>query len=94
MGGRSSACLKDVWKSSNGGASWNLVTNNAGWVARMYHSSVALSDNSILLFGGGDKDPDGWNGIIYNDMWKSVDKGSSWTLVAENTPWAGRWFHY
>ncbi len=59
----------------------------------MYHSSVALSDDSILLFGGGNRDLDGWNGIIYNDMWKSVNMGSSWFRVAENTPWAGRWFN-
>jgi hypothetical protein len=31
MGGRSSECLKDVWKSSNGGVRWTLVRGSAEW---------------------------------------------------------------
>ncbi len=67
-----------------------LLPLSYNMIGRMFHSSVALSDDSILVIGGGVTDLDSWIGMIYQDLWKSEDLGSSWRLVAENTPWAGR----
>ena len=42
----------DVWRSTDNGATWTQITANAGWPARMYHSSVVIPDGSIVLIGG------------------------------------------
>jgi hypothetical protein len=28
-----------------------------------------------------------------NDVWRSIDKGSSWSLVTSSAPWSGRYAH-
>ena len=28
-----------------------------------------------------------------NDVWRSIDKGSSWSLVTSSAPWSGRHEH-
>jgi hypothetical protein len=51
---------------------------------RSGHSSVALSDNTILVMGG----VSAYTTNAYsNDVWKSVDGGSTWNLVT-NTAWS------
>ena len=42
----------DVWSSTDG-ASWDLVTGNAAWSGRNYHSNV-VHDNKIYVLGGYD----------------------------------------
>ena len=67
--------------------SWTQLPD-AGWSARIDHSSVTMADGSIVLMGG-------WNPTLYNDVWRSTDKGATWT---EMTPpggadWSERWGH-
>jgi hypothetical protein len=49
-------------------------------VARYHHTSVGLSDGSVLVMGGS------WK----NDVWKTVDGGASWTLVTSSAGWTGK----
>ncbi len=58
------------------GTNWSEVKSNVpkGWSARASHSSVAMPDGSIVLMGG-------YNGNFKNDVWKSTDNGSHWTLM-------------
>jgi PKD repeat protein len=42
----------DTWRSTDNGATWTQVNASAGWMARLYHTSVAMPDGSIVLTGG------------------------------------------
>ena len=53
-------------------------------VARAGHTSVVLSDDSVLVMGGIDDDRS------YNDVWKTVDGGASWILVTSSAGWTGK----
>ena len=54
-------------------------------IARYCHSSVVLSDDSVLVMGGRD------GGAVYdNDVWKTVDGGASWIRVTSSAGWAGK----
>jgi PKD repeat protein len=78
--------LNDVWRSSDNGATWTLMTASAGWSARMIHSSVAMPDGSIVLMGG-----DGSS--MMNDTWRSTDNGATWTLQTAHAGWSARYGH-
>ena len=66
-------------------AAWILVSEHAGWKERSGLSSVVLADGRIVIMGGLDKD----NGFR-NDVWQSVDSGSTWSPVTTSAEWAGR----
>jgi hypothetical protein len=90
MGGQdSSGKLKnDVWRSTDNGATWKQMTPSAGWVARAYHSSVAMPDGSIVLMGGQDS-----SGKLKNDVWQSTDNGATWKQMTPSAGWSPRWTH-
>jgi hypothetical protein len=69
--------FNDVWSTSDG-ATWELLTADAGWSARPGHVCEMLGDQ-IVCFGG--------FGLITNpnDMWASVD-GVDWTMLTA-PPW-------
>ena len=52
-------------------------------VARYSHTSVVLSDGSVLVMGGND-------GSYKKDVWKTVNGGASWVLVTSSAGWAGK----
>ena len=78
--------MNDVWKSIDGGATWTLVTASAGWSVRGGHSSVVLADGTIIVMGGTSSSL--YN--AYNDVWKSIDGGATWTLVTSTPGWSTR----
>ena len=87
MGGAdANTCYNDVWRSTDQGATWTLMTVNAGWAPRYTHTSVVLPDDSIVLMGGY-----GYGGSPrYNDVWRSTDRGATWTQMTANAGWSGR----
>ncbi|GAB6285430.1 MAG: hypothetical protein STSR0009_16310 [Methanoregula sp.] len=87
MGGYDGGLKNDVWRSVDNGATWTQLTASAGWSERMYHSSVALPDGSILLMGGTDIG----NTCNLNDVWRSVDNGTTWTQLTDSAAWDPRY---
>ena len=77
--------LNDVWRSTDNGATWTQQNASAGWTGRERHTSVVLPDGSIVLMGG-------WRGfsVLYNDVWRSTDKGVTWTQQTAGAGWTGR----
>jgi len=75
MGGYGSSIpgRDEVWRSTDNGATWTLLTSNADWPARTGATSVAMPDGSIVLMGG--EQTPGFG--PYNDVWRLVPTGSS-----------------
>ena len=69
--------FNDVWRSRDG-ATWELVTPAADWVARPGHQCVVVHDH-IVCFGG--------FGLITNpmDVWASRN-GKKWKQISDS-PW-------
>jgi hypothetical protein len=58
---------------------------------RWSHSSLLLSSGTILVMGGGT------NSFCMNDVWQSLNRGATWTIVTANAGWAGKrtsLYHY
>ncbi len=75
--------FNEVWKSSDQGKSWNIVSSSAWSTGRIVRNSVTLpSSKAILVLGGYDAQTgDGY----LNEVWKSIDMGESWTEI--RFPW-------
>lgn len=94
-GGRASpggAALKDVWTSTDGGASWAKQADLPG-EPRLNHSMAAVEDAQrpgewlVVLAGGV-----GGSKVISGEVLWSRDRGASWAAVgdAANQPWGER----
>ncbi len=81
----------DVWRSTDRGASWTQRTAAAGWSARERHAVTTLSDGSVLLTGGLEVAIAG--DAPRNDVWRSTDRGASWTQRTAAASWSARWGH-
>merc|ERR1719491_369076 len=83
--------LNDVWRSSDGGTSWEQLLEAAPWPARAWGGATQLShggSSSVLVLGGlatGD--------CLLDDVWRSDDGGQNWDLLVDGAPWAGRRGH-
>lgn len=87
MGGDDGEFKDDVWRSTDQGATWTLINSSAGWHGRVYHCSVVVPDGSIVLLGGMYYEGD----YIYkNDMWRSIDNGTTWSEVSSSVAWSPR----
>jgi hypothetical protein len=86
MGGSSCGVglVNDVWRSKDGGLTWNLVNSSAGWSPRIDFSAVVTKDGSIILMGGNDRSRK-------NDVWRSNDEGATWTEVNASAEWPARY---
>ncbi|MCT8336808.1 PGF-pre-PGF domain-containing protein [Methanoculleus sp. Afa-1] len=89
MGGKNSwpDVYRDVRQSTDGGATWTRVINNAPWSARYDHTSVVMPNGSIILMGGSNSDGSG-----LNDVWQSDNYGATWTQLPD-APWGARYDH-
>ncbi len=90
MGGSNSLgdLLNDTWRSEDGGMTWTCVNQSSGWDPRAFHTSVALSDGSIVLMGGINS-----SSTLLNDTWRSEDGGATWTCVNTSAGWTPRSSH-
>ncbi len=80
-----STSKNDTWRSTDNGVTWTLINSSSGWSERRWHDSVALSDGSIVLFGGYDS-----NTNFLNDTWRSTDNGLTWTEMNSSSGWLTR----
>ncbi|MBN1135139.1 MAG: exo-alpha-sialidase [Anaerolineae bacterium] len=88
LGGYGDSRQKDVWRSTDQGATWAEMTASAPWTARHGLSSVTLPDGSIILMGGHD------GTFSYkHDVWRSTDQGATWTEMTTAAGWTARRFH-
>ena len=55
---------QEVWRSTDRGSTWQLLTASAGWSARSWAGVTVALDGSIVLAGGSD-------GSLKSDVWRS-----------------------
>ena len=68
----------EVWRSGDGGLTWDQVAEGPRFTGRIAHGLAVLDDNIYVIAGfGGSTESD-----QRNDVWKSGDKGKSWTETA------------
>jgi PKD repeat protein len=77
--------MNDTWQSTDYGATWILMNSNPGWLARFDAGSVVMQDSSIVLMGGANT-----AGDIYTDVWRSTDKGATWTIQTASSGFGER----
>jgi len=73
--------LGDVWRSTNGGAAWQVVTPHAAWAARFEHASVVDQNNTIYVFGGISTGSD-----AFLDVWRSEQTCADSVKCSGDTP--------
>ncbi|MDD1683816.1 MAG: PGF-pre-PGF domain-containing protein [Methanoregula sp.] len=78
----------DVWQSTNYGATWTQIKGSAEWPRRWIHSMVVVPDGGIVLMGGMDETTN-----YLNDVWRSVDYGTTWNLMNASAGWSPREGH-
>lgn len=75
------------------GMNWTPVkpdTENASsWHGRCGHASAGLPDGSVLILGGYCW-VDGIGHVYYNDVWRSTDRGATWTCINGSAGWTPR----
>lgn len=76
--------MNDVWSSANG-KDWELITNNAPFAKRFWHTLTTFN-GCLWLIGG-------WSGSeTYGDIWRSCD-GKNWVQMMTNAPFGKRRGH-
>jgi len=88
MGGYDGGFKNDVWRSTDNGTTWTQVNASPGWYARWGHSSVAMPDGSLVLMGGNQ-----YIFTAFNDTWRSMNNGATWTQVNASPGWTARRLH-
>lgn len=77
-------CKSDVWRSDDGGLTWEEKCSFSPWPERWQHAACRHGDRMFLSGGWGTK--------FFNDVWYSSD-GVSWVLACQSAPWRPRMFH-
>lgn len=80
--------LADVWRSGDGGATWERLPD-APWAPRGMVYNPVEHDGRLWLVGGGTYDDAPRS--YFRDVW-SFD-GTDWTLVNAEAPWTAREYH-
>jgi hypothetical protein len=68
----------DVWRSGDGGRTWQQVCAEAPWEPRAGHHTITIG-GEIYLFAGG---RNSFNRILHPELWVSADLGETWELRA------------
>lgn len=69
-----------VWKTTDGGLSWDNISDGYFKTGSIGAIAVAPSDDNVIYVGTGSADPRG-NVIAGLGMYKSEDAGESWTFI-------------
>ena len=78
----------EVWRSSDKGHTWEQVADAdvaKRFPARYGHSAVVLGENIYVIAGEA-------NYVNQNDVWKSADRGVSWSRVTAGAAFSARYF--
>ena len=70
------------------GAAWSPVTRNAEWEGRAGLQAIDLGKDLFVMGGRGAFNP--FRTPIYQDVWKSSDRGESWEKVSGPAEWPAR----
>ena len=88
--------FNDVWKSSDDGVTWQMMTSAAPWEPRA-GAAVVVKDDFIYLLGGEDGFTCESGGSrcppYFNDVWRTQD-GADWELVVADADWVERPGHH
>ena len=91
-GGVPRVYFNDVWKSSDDGATWQEVTDEAPWEPRA-GAAVVVKDEFIYMLGGEDGFTCDSGGSrcppYFNDVWRTQN-GEDWEPVTASADWASR----
>ena len=81
-------CLNDVWRSSDAGATWQLLTAAAPWTARegLQKLTALYGDNDDIVLTAGEA---GYTGPYFNDVWTTAD-GANWTQASAKAGFSAR----
>ena len=86
----------DVYRSSDGGLTWDLINPSAPWAARKNFQAMVLNNGDVLIMGGANHGGAGLQSLIdygghpVNDIWKSSDGGVSWSKIPAINHWPPR----
>ena len=75
----------DVWRSGDGGATFDIATETPGWCGRTHHEAVAHGARVVVLGGFGEFG-------YCNDCWASED-GATWERLTASAAWSPRAMH-
>ncbi len=81
---------RQVWASADG-ASWDQITGEATWSARLAGVALVFQDR-LWVLGGTENYYFGTAASLRNDVWSSGD-GKEWRLETEKAPWSPRAYH-
>jgi N-acetylneuraminic acid mutarotase len=70
---------------------WKQVNDEAPWTARAGLQSVKLGGKFYVMGGRTPASPlIPFASVIFDDIWRSGDKGASWKQVTDDAPWPAR----
>jgi N-acetylneuraminic acid mutarotase len=83
--------LNDIWRSDDKGQTWNQVLPTGSvFTVRSDHEAFAF-DNALWVIAGYTNVINANGRFFANDVWRSDDKGRSWTQVDSDAPFSPRY---
>lgn len=70
-----------MWKTTDGGATWQLLSNEFTNISSM---AMSTSDHNIIYVGTGESFPGG-TFMVGNGIWKSADRGVNWIQLTNTS---------